>query len=95
MNKAKAAVPEGCRGQAALLRGPADQPMVQRTISSTNTPSARHRTIHENRKTAHRKKAAAPKPQKAKPQAPSRSYYWPTPNGHKISIMLEELKLPL
>ena len=21
-------------------------------------------------------------------------YYWPTPNGHKISIALEEMKLP-
>jgi len=26
--------------------------------------------------------------------APIELYYWPTPNGHKISILLEELKLP-
>jgi GST-like protein len=31
------------------------------------------------------------KPSKA---APIELYYWPTPNGHKISILLEELKLP-
>ncbi len=28
------------------------------------------------------------------PQAPIELYYWPTPNGHKISIMLEECQLP-
>jgi GSH-dependent disulfide-bond oxidoreductase len=27
-------------------------------------------------------------------QAPIQLYYWPTPNGHKISIMLEECSLP-
>ncbi|MDX1609252.1 MAG: glutathione S-transferase N-terminal domain-containing protein [Halofilum sp. (in: g-proteobacteria)] len=27
-------------------------------------------------------------------QQPIELYYWPTPNGHKISIMLEELQLP-
>ena len=26
--------------------------------------------------------------------APIELYYWPTPNGHKISIMLEELGVP-
>src|ERR1700710_1739724 len=36
------------------------------------------------------KKAKRPKP-KAKPIT---LYYWPTPNGHKISIMLEELGVP-
>ena len=28
------------------------------------------------------------------PQSPIEVYYWPTPNGHKISIMLEECGLP-
>lgn len=28
------------------------------------------------------------------PQAPIELYYWPTPNGHKITIMLEECGLP-
>jgi GSH-dependent disulfide-bond oxidoreductase len=30
----------------------------------------------------------------AAPQKPIDLYYWPTPNGHKISIMLEECGLP-
>ena len=29
-----------------------------------------------------------------KPARPIAFYYWPTPNGHKISIMLEELGVP-
>jgi GSH-dependent disulfide-bond oxidoreductase len=37
------------------------------------------------------KKAKAPARKAAKPIA---LYYWPTPNGHKISIMLEELGVP-
>src|SRR5262249_31802505 len=28
------------------------------------------------------------------PQRPIELYYWPTPNGHKITIMLEECGLP-
>ena len=28
------------------------------------------------------------------PQSPIEVYYWPTPNGHKITIMLEECGLP-
>ena len=28
------------------------------------------------------------------PQAPIDVYYWPTPNGHKITVMLEECGLP-
>jgi GSH-dependent disulfide-bond oxidoreductase len=41
------------------------------------------------------KRAAKAKPAKAKSKAkPIALYYWPTPNGFKISIMLEECKLP-
>jgi len=36
-----------------------------------------------------RKAARVPKPSR-----PIALYYWPTPNGHKISIMLEELGVP-
>lgn len=37
------------------------------------------------------KKSAKKPAKKAPPAKPIRLYYWPTPNGHKISIMLEEL----
>lgn len=35
-----------------------------------------------------------PSPARANPQRPIELYYWPTPNGWKISIMLEECGLP-
>src|SRR6201986_4238511 len=42
------------------------------------------------------RKMAKKSPKKAvrRTPAPIELYYWPTPNGHKISIALEELKLP-
>jgi GSH-dependent disulfide-bond oxidoreductase len=40
-----------------------------------------------------RKKTASTKSKKRSPR-PIELYYWPTPNGFKISIMLEECKLP-
>ncbi len=33
-------------------------------------------------------------PKKVRKSKPIALYYWPTPNGHKISIMLEELGVP-
>jgi GST-like protein len=47
-------------------------------------------------KAAVSRKGAAAKPVKGlrKNPVPIELYYWPTPNGHKISIMLEESKLP-
>jgi GSH-dependent disulfide-bond oxidoreductase len=50
-------------------------------------------------KAAVSRKGAAAKPVKNGPGKSSKTppielYYWPTPNGHKISILLEELKLP-
>jgi GST-like protein len=44
------------------------------------------------RRTAGKSRKSAKKP--AKKPAPIALYYWPTPNGHKISIMLEELGVP-
>src|SRR6201996_7471167 len=38
--------------------------------------------------------AKAPARKPANPAKPIALYYWPTPNGHKISIMLEELGVP-
>jgi len=47
------------------------------------------------KKTAKRKKPAQKTSRKAaRPAKPIALYYWPTPNGHKISIMLEELGVP-
>lgn len=40
------------------------------------------------------RRAAARKTAKPKKEKPIELYYWPTPNGWKISIMLEECKLP-
>jgi GST-like protein len=37
---------------------------------------------------------AATKPSTKKPRTPIDLYYWPTPNGWKITIMLEECRLP-
>ena len=45
-----------------------------------------------SKKPAKKAKAKRPKPKKA--AKPITLYYWPTPNGHKISIMLEELGVP-
>ena len=48
---------------------------------------------------ARRKKKSSPKKKSGKKPAakavkPIELYYWPTPNGWKISIALEEMKLP-
>jgi GST-like protein len=39
-------------------------------------------------------KARTPVRKASKPSKPIQLFYWPTPNGHKISIMLEETGLP-
>ena len=41
-----------------------------------------------------KKKTTAAKASGRSKQRPIELYYWPTPNGHKISIMLEECGLP-
>ena len=50
------------------------------------------------RKRSRRKQSRQPSAQGAKPRQrpakPIELYYWPTPNGFKISIMLEECGLP-
>jgi GST-like protein len=48
-----------------------------------------------SKKTAKRAAAKRPAAKKAAPrQRPIELHYWPTPNGFKISIMLEECRLP-
>ncbi len=55
-----------------------------------------NKTVRKSAKSSAKAKAARPakgaKP--AKGPKPIDLYYWPTPNGFKISIMLEECKLP-
>ena len=46
------------------------------------------------RKAARKNKKTAAKASGRRKQRPIELYYWPTPNGHKISIMLEECGLP-
>ena len=96
MNKAKAAVPvTGYRGQAVLEpdrsrlpSGRLSAPICCRSIAS----EADHG--HENPPRQPVKKTKPPESRSKAPPKPIELYYWPTPNGHKISIMLEELGLP-
>src|SRR4029450_692371 len=46
------------------------------------------------RSAAEAAKAKTKKKKPRKPNKPIELYYWPTPNGFKISIMLEECRLP-
>jgi GST-like protein len=46
------------------------------------------------KKSAVASKAKASRTAAKKPSKPVALYYWPTPNGHKISILLEELGVP-
>jgi GSH-dependent disulfide-bond oxidoreductase len=58
---------------------------------------AAKRTVKSKAKTKSAKKAAKKTMKKTaarKPAKPIELWYWPTPNGFKISIMLEECKLP-
>ncbi len=78
MNKAKAAVP---RRQA---KGTAAKLFL-----------ARHKGGPQTKNTKKTKKAAKARGRKPpKSPKPITLYYWPTSNGHKISIMLEELGVP-
>lgn len=48
----------------------------------------------KRRATAKAVRAKTKKKKSARPAKPIELYYWPTPNGFKISIMLEECGLP-
>jgi GST-like protein len=60
------------------------------------------RTTHKPRRAGKRSAARSgagavrsPKPsRRGAPRRPIELYYWPTPNGYKVSIMLEECRLP-
>ncbi|HEY6026105.1 MAG TPA: glutathione S-transferase N-terminal domain-containing protein, partial [Pseudolabrys sp.] len=60
--------------------------MARRTAKRTATVARTAARAKPRRKAAAKAKAAR--------QEPIDLYYWPTPNGFKISIMLEECKLP-
>ena len=52
------------------------------------------RAMRRSKKKARPAAKPAPKRSGAKRQKPIELWYWPTPNGFKISIMLEECRLP-
>lgn len=52
------------------------------------------RSKHRAKTRSTRAKKPAPRVARARPQDPIVLYYWPTPNGWKISVMLEECGLP-
>jgi GSH-dependent disulfide-bond oxidoreductase len=55
---------------------------------------AKARAKRANKTSKARRAVKRAAPRKAKPPKPIELYYWPTPNGWKISIMLEECGLP-
>ncbi|HWA90772.1 MAG TPA: glutathione S-transferase N-terminal domain-containing protein [Rhizomicrobium sp.] len=68
---------------------PAKKPVKKSATAKKTVKKAAAKKVSP-RKAPAPKKAAAPAPA----QQPIRLYYWPTPNGWKISIMLEECALP-
>src|SRR5262249_17291012 len=77
------------QGAAAKLfiRGLASRALIPHLLPNTG----RKRTMAPKPKKSTRKPVKKAKASKARP---IRLYYWSTPNGHKISIMLEELGVP-
>src|ERR1700679_208076 len=57
-------------------------------------PMAKSRKKKTVKKTTAKAAKKSAKKAAAKAIKPIELYYWPTPNGHKISIALEEMKLP-
>jgi GST-like protein len=69
---------------------------VAKSKKSSTRSKAPAKPVKKQQKKPASKRAAAPAPKKsaAPAKAPIQLYYWPTPNGWKISIMLEECGLP-
>ena len=72
-----------------------------KTKAKTKAKSSRKKTASPASKSARKgaasksgKKSVAAKTARPRKQRPIELYYWPTPNGWKISIMLEECGLP-
>src|SRR6185295_8603010 len=83
---------ETLRQRAALRRGAGMSPqtLAERPFIPHLRPSIARKRIMARKSTKRPvKKTKGPKAKK-----PITLYYWSTPNGHKISIMLEELGVP-
>jgi len=61
------------------------------TLRATRIPMARKSATKRSRA---RRTATRTRPGRVVPAKPIDLYYWPTPNGYKVSIMLEECGLP-
>lgn len=66
--------------------------MGKAKVGTKTAKSAQRVKTAKSGKTA--KAVSAARTNSARKQRPIELYYWPTPNGWKISIMLEECKLP-
>jgi GSH-dependent disulfide-bond oxidoreductase len=80
--KAKRAVKSKKRAKGGAAKG------ASKSVKSTAKRSAK-RTVERSVKAASRTVT-----KRVKPAKPIDLHYWPTPNGYKISIMLEECGLP-
>ena len=70
-----------------------------RKTASTPSKTSRKRTAktapkRATKATAGKARAAKTKPRAARAPRPMQLHYWPTPNGWKVTIMLEECRLP-
>jgi len=68
------------------------QPGSRSTAASKTAPRAKRRAKMRIKTTAAGRRSRPAMPRPSRP--PIDLYYWPTPNGFKISIMLEECRLP-
>lgn len=76
---------------------PAKAPRTRKAVSGKAKKASRKSGAAVTKKASSRSKAASSKAagsKAVKRQRPIELYYWPTPNGWKISIMLEECRLP-
>jgi len=78
-----------------MARRPAKAKSSKAKSSKAKSPTAKVKTTGRARSMAPRRGASAKrKAPAAKRQRPIELHYWPTPNGWKVSIMLEECRLP-
>lgn len=78
------------RAAAARSSKPAAKAKASAAVSKSKTAASKSKTAVKASPRADDK----PAPKATRPPKPIELYYWPTPNGWKISIMLEECGLP-